>query len=213
MDNEKSVEYDLGAITENAFYGCSKLKTLRFKEGSKLIRIDTGVFTDAIIETVTIPSSVLIIDDNAFANCKKLTNITYKGPQQPAYCSPSAFEESPIKKIDLIQGYPQQEFCGIRLDTLNPTVKNCSEGCATGKCDTTKGVCSQCNDGYFLNGTTCGKCSVMEGCTKCTSSSVCTACDTAKDYALNATSKKCNKNGTTSITIMMMIMMTLFFIF
>ena len=142
-----------------------------------------------------------------FEGCKKLTNITYKGPQQPAYCSPSAFEESPIKKIDLIQGYPQQEFCGIRLDTLNntnnngtvtppsSTTINCAEGCTTGKCDTTKGECSQCNDGYFLSNKNCTKCT-MEGCLKCTSLTVCTTCDTTKNYILNTTNNQCYKNGT-----------------
>ena len=101
-------------ITDDSFYGCDKLKSLTFKDESKLVRINEGAFEGIDIAKVKIPDSVLIIDDDAFGECDKLSEIVYHGKQQPAYCSPTAFEESPIKKIELMEGYPQQEFCGIR---------------------------------------------------------------------------------------------------
>lgn len=108
-------------ITENAFYGCEKLETVTFTDGSKLVRIDTGAFRGTKLSSVEIPPSVLIVDDNSFGDCESLTTITYKGPQQPAYCSPSAFDGSPVKKVNLVENYPQQEFCGLRVEPPKPS--------------------------------------------------------------------------------------------
>lgn len=55
-------------IGKNAFYGCSDLYRLVLSEG--LYQIDEEAFYNTSIENLVIPSTVVIIENLAFSNCK-----------------------------------------------------------------------------------------------------------------------------------------------
>ena len=64
-------------IGQNAFYHCTKLKTVEFEEGSQLKALGDGVFVDCgKLETVELPSGITEIGAGAFANCGSLKEFT-----------------------------------------------------------------------------------------------------------------------------------------
>ena len=98
-------------IASSAFESCSKLKTVTFK-GSNVLRINHNAFSGSVIESIEIPSSVKYIDDGAFSS-KLMKTITFKGENQPAYCSRSAFDTTANLSLNVDSTYNQEEFCGI----------------------------------------------------------------------------------------------------
>lgn len=58
-------------INDYAFFGCKKLKSIRFAKKCKLRRIGRGAFAGTSLESVVIPATVTEIGANAFAknNC------------------------------------------------------------------------------------------------------------------------------------------------
>ena len=66
---------NLKIIGKNAFSLCSSLKSITLNEG--LRRLDKGAFSSSSIETVSIPSTVEYIEENAFRNCTKLKTVYY----------------------------------------------------------------------------------------------------------------------------------------
>ena len=63
-------------IGNSAFAGCSKLKTVGFRNTSKVQSIGKKAFYKCTkISTITIPKSVVIISDSAFENCSALASI------------------------------------------------------------------------------------------------------------------------------------------
>lgn len=65
------------SVSEEAFYQCKKLKTVKLP--STLKKIDYESFTGTALTEVTIPASVKKIGQNAFAGCKKLKRVTMPG--------------------------------------------------------------------------------------------------------------------------------------
>lgn len=72
----KTVTLNAGTkyITDEAFKGCSSLKTVTLPNG--LQSIGQRVFQNTSLETIDIPSSVTIIQSNAFVDCAKLKLVT-----------------------------------------------------------------------------------------------------------------------------------------
>ena len=65
---------DITALEDNAFYGCSLLKTVTLPEG--ITSIPTGAFRECYrLTSINIPESVTSIENNAFSSCSKLTSI------------------------------------------------------------------------------------------------------------------------------------------
>ena len=110
------------SIGKNAFSGCEKLKSITM-ESSTMWRIDDYAFKDTKISQINIPSTVEIINDGAFSNIEELQSVSYKGSDQPAYCSPKAFSGSNTPSLNLDDKYPQQEFCGVRIEKGDSTQK------------------------------------------------------------------------------------------
>ena len=103
-------------INENSFYNTPKLKKVTIAEGSELERIDINAFKSSGVETISLPSTVLYIDEGAFESCVNLKTLTYQGSEHPLFCTSNSFTSTNVDTIKLPQQYPQQEFCGIRLD-------------------------------------------------------------------------------------------------
>ena len=66
-------------IENNAFYGCTSLSDVTFNEGLK--ELGRSVFSNTAIETITIPSSLEVVEDNQFSEGifenTKLTTINF----------------------------------------------------------------------------------------------------------------------------------------
>lgn len=61
-------------ICENAFFGCSSLRTIQFSEGLQII--ERGAFSVCRrLQELNLPKSVVSIGDGAFYACSALTNV------------------------------------------------------------------------------------------------------------------------------------------
>lgn len=64
-------------IRNNVFQDCTNLKTVTLEEGVELIG---GVaFSNTIITSINLPSTITKLESNAFNNCPKLTSIKWNG--------------------------------------------------------------------------------------------------------------------------------------
>lgn len=86
-------------IDDYAFYGCSKLKSIRFSEYSHLFRIGKHAFSRCnSLESITIPDSVTVIDISAFKSCKALKTIHLSQNSKVAEIGAYAFEDCSLLK-------------------------------------------------------------------------------------------------------------------
>ena len=83
-DNISTLEtVDLSACKKlssarNAFQSCRKLKSVKLPADGCLREISAGMFQAcSALERVTIPASVVLIDENAFYDCAALTNVVF----------------------------------------------------------------------------------------------------------------------------------------
>ena len=68
----------VSSIPEDAFYGCSSLKSVTMSEGVK--NIGSGAFYSCEnIASVTIPKSLMTSGENAFSYCRALNDVYYNG--------------------------------------------------------------------------------------------------------------------------------------
>ena len=67
---------DITYIGKFNFYGCGKLQSVTFEEGTKLERIGWGAFGYSSLPEITIPDTVTQIDGYAFYFCEALTKVT-----------------------------------------------------------------------------------------------------------------------------------------
>ena len=79
---QESKEYDVTCILENEFKE-STIKIVQFGSDSKLHTIDKNAFSYSLIEIITVPSSVTIIDEYAFSWCEQLEVIELRIPLTP----------------------------------------------------------------------------------------------------------------------------------
>ena len=56
------------------FLGCTSLRTVNFSEG--LTKIGIGMFCSTGVTTITLPSTITVIEESAFSSCSSLTKIT-----------------------------------------------------------------------------------------------------------------------------------------
>ena len=57
----------VNTIAHNAFYRCTKIKTLNLSDGITTIKGRT--FTYCSFDSVTIPDTVTVLESDAFSNC------------------------------------------------------------------------------------------------------------------------------------------------
>ena len=68
------------SIGDNAFVGCSGLKTVDLTSYSKLTSIGDSAFKDCTgLTSITIPERITLIGSYTFDSCSSLTEVTYKG--------------------------------------------------------------------------------------------------------------------------------------
>ena len=67
---------DITSIGKFNFFGCDKLESVCFEEGTKLERIGWGAFGYSSLPAIAIPNSVTTIDGYAFYYCAKLADVS-----------------------------------------------------------------------------------------------------------------------------------------
>ncbi len=82
-DMLSDIDFDGVTIESYAFYGCENLTSFTLDNNYK--DISSYAFKNSGLESVTIPSSVRRIADNAFANCENLTSFAVSGKNTAIY--------------------------------------------------------------------------------------------------------------------------------
>lgn len=100
LSKNMTVLYSFGPQILGFFYGCENLteitipanittigteafknsgiKKINFEENCKLTTISSQAFCGSNLESINIPATVALIEANAFADCKKLTSVTFE---------------------------------------------------------------------------------------------------------------------------------------
>lgn len=118
-------------IGNYAFYGCEKLTSIVFEEGSQLVNLGNYAFSETAIESIVLPEGVVrlgttdYIASSTFKNCKKLSSVTFLGelvainpsafygcealksftiPETVTIIGSSAFKESGLETIEIPAG-------------------------------------------------------------------------------------------------------------
>lgn len=102
---------------------CKKLLNVDFATDSKLQTIETNLFCDSALESISIPCSVTQINENAFYNCKKLRNIKIPINSILQSINENAFTGSAITSLfipqNIIKICPNQGWSTLSVDSLN----------------------------------------------------------------------------------------------
>lgn len=85
-------------ISPFAFFGCQKLKSVKFENDSQLEIIGGYSFSNTKFNEIEIPSNVIEIGHHAFANCE-LEKITFSDDSKLKYISQNVFNKSHLVKI------------------------------------------------------------------------------------------------------------------
>jgi hypothetical protein len=85
-------------IGKNAFLGCS-LDTFIFANGSRLREIGEEAFYDSELRAISLPSSVEILGDRCFENCRNLRKVTFEEPSKLKKIVSRAFACSRIQSF------------------------------------------------------------------------------------------------------------------
>lgn len=90
------------SIAPKAFEGQTKLKKINFESESQIEEIGKLAFHDCVsLDEIILPNSVRIIGNNAFLNCKSLTNVSGLGVET-LYGS-SFFDCENLKRVEFSQ--------------------------------------------------------------------------------------------------------------
>lgn len=89
-------------IDYGAFYNDKLLKTVDLTPATSLLNISESAFDDCAFESITLPESVSVIDENAFA-LSSLKTITLKS-YMPPYITSSSFLAESLKTIYIPKG-------------------------------------------------------------------------------------------------------------
>ena len=92
-----SIPETVTKISDRAFAGCSKLKSVHLPAG--IVKIGKRAFANSSIKSIAIPAGVAKISDRAFANCPKLTSVTL--PSGITEIGKGAFRNSGITGINI----------------------------------------------------------------------------------------------------------------
>jgi hypothetical protein len=65
-------------LGEECFAECKFLSSVRFEPGSRLSRIERGVFRDSGLKDIVIPASIEFMGQSCFAGCKSLLFVIFE---------------------------------------------------------------------------------------------------------------------------------------
>ena len=113
----------LRTVHQGAFYKCEHLKTVKFNEGLEVLGMGeqpdsmdlNGVFEESAVENVELPSTLRVIEYDAFMDCKNLKNVQL--PEKLEYVGNSCFYGSGLESIALpssIRVIGPYAFCECR---------------------------------------------------------------------------------------------------
>lgn len=86
-------------IDAAAFRGCAQLTNVQLNQGLQFIRAD--VFTKTSISQVSIPASVVRVEQSAFADCPRLSAVYFPRQSQLQVVGPKAFINTPLRSVVL----------------------------------------------------------------------------------------------------------------
>lgn len=95
-------------VCVRAFSNCKNLRTVRLNEGLEVLgakevlfeqEVEGGVFLESALESVTIPSTLKVIETNTFAKCWDLRKVTVSEGVEKI-CR-KAFRESGLEEVEL----------------------------------------------------------------------------------------------------------------
>ncbi len=100
------IPYAAREIGTNAFYACTALKNVVFKQDGALETIGDRAFSACIsIESIVIPENVKSLGSNVFASCTSLTDVSFAKESKLEVLGASAFEScSLLKSVTLPKG-------------------------------------------------------------------------------------------------------------
>ncbi|KAK8849887.1 hypothetical protein M9Y10_018476 [Tritrichomonas musculus] len=102
----KNIEYDnnvyvITSISNSAFENNGYIKSVSFPPDSMLSLIASKAFSGSILESITIPKMVKIIEREAFYSCKCLQKIIFQENSELRFIDQSAFHETKISEITI----------------------------------------------------------------------------------------------------------------
>ena len=117
----KSMAQQYGA---GPFLGCSKLETVTNFENTQLTNICSKAFNGSAITSIKIPSTVTLIDDYAFQNCKSLKSVDFSAATSLETIDQAAFENCTVlESVTIPEGVTTLGNCAFNacssLETLS----------------------------------------------------------------------------------------------
>jgi len=87
-------------IANSAFWSCTELKSVSFKDGSSLSSLGTGAFSDCYrLESIDLPDALTSIPSKCFERCLELSKIDL--PDSLGYIGEYAFSDSGLRHLYL----------------------------------------------------------------------------------------------------------------
>lgn len=97
--NYKGHEFIITEISENTFKFLYGIKSVKFLDNSKLLKIGKEAFTKSSIKSISIPSHVTKICDCAFSYCNQLQQIKFENNSELEIIERGAFFKASIENI------------------------------------------------------------------------------------------------------------------
>lgn len=122
-------------IKRCSYDGDSQIKTITFKQDSKLQKIDKLLFSELNnLESITIPPEVTEIGFGAFIRCLSLRNVTFMPGSKLKTIHERAFYRAPIQRIDFpsqLEVIGREAFANSELVSVSipSSVKEIGENC------------------------------------------------------------------------------------
>lgn len=119
--NEKDNTYTLtsvGILEDNEYIKDKKIIIPSIYEGKSVTTIGKMAFNNCALISVTIPNSIISIEDSAFSSCKSLTNVTFGDDCAVAllgeniFFNCSALTTINLEKVTKIKALPKGFFSG-----------------------------------------------------------------------------------------------------